>query len=279
MPKHFTKIPKQVFFFWGDGPLPYLNLLSVISFKKKNPGWKVFYVAPRKGSLREMTWDTHEQKNIYKGRDWGHTLVEAVDEIITVDFTKYGLPEKMNIVHQADAARQILMYERGGLWSDMDVLYLKSVEEIKVNSGADVVLCWGGPKRKNFFSTGVVMASPRNEYYHKIVHGLSKFYNPKEYQSVGPGLLREIYPNMDNVVLDNPDLQIDNMSYNTFYEYPYNALQRLYKKRENIPSHVVGVHWFGGATESMNFRNGFNRRFNLSPDGMTIEKVIINALN
>jgi len=49
-------VPKICHFYWGGGKMVYLRFLSISTFMKHNPDWKIFFWYP---------------KNSFKGTSWG----------------------------------------------------------------------------------------------------------------------------------------------------------------------------------------------------------------
>ena len=60
---HLTNIPKIVHFYWGNEKLSYLRYMSVYSFRKLNPDWKIKIHVPGALSMIAPTWGSNEQKN------------------------------------------------------------------------------------------------------------------------------------------------------------------------------------------------------------------------
>jgi mannosyltransferase OCH1-like enzyme len=171
---HLTKIPKIAHFYWGGGALSYLRFLSVASFKKQNPDWQVQVHVPSVDSVAPADWNN----NI--SQDFRTQLVELDVDVVAHDFDSYGLTNQAHEVHKSDFLRWRLLATQGGLWSDIDILYIRSMnnlaENLAENSTVDTALCPLMPPNKH--TVGFILGSANNAFYKHTSELSLKNYNP-----------------------------------------------------------------------------------------------------
>jgi hypothetical protein len=248
----YRKIPNIAFFYWGNSPMPWLNCLSLATFKHCHPETPAILCVPHDREYVAPTWRSHEQKLPYEGQDYLPYAKGIADDVYVVNFEWIGLPPGMPDVHQADMLRHWAMYNWGGIWSDMDVLYLGSVDRLSVSDEVQVGFCYH-PKKK-YYSTGFVLSEFGNAVYERISEASVKEYSKDEYQKVGPNLVRRLFPDITKI---KGGEVVEAIPMQQIYPYAYNEMGQLWDKGDvgRIGDDTVAIHWFGGAKESMRARN------------------------
>ena len=258
----FDNIPEESHFFWGGNPMPYLNFLSILSFRKLNPDWKInLYTSPNRESTRPP-WQTGEQSIEYTGRDYFSDAAEIADQVYEFDF-----PRELNHdVHKADFMRIYLMNSFGGLWSDFDVLYVQSIDTLAPNSeSVELVLPY-----TTHLSIGVILAKPDLKFFRSALSSIEKGFDKNQYQSLGINLLHQKFGLLKNIKHYNPPMVY-------FYPYYYTELHKLYEEEHPLPEDTIAVHWYGGNELSMKYRNIIDENYaKQSPSTMSaaINKVL-----
>lgn len=130
----YKKIPKVVHFYWDKSPLSFLNLLSVKSFKELNPDWTVKLYEP-KFRHNNISWVGYTQKEKYSNINYLQYVYKYCDEIIEVDLEELNFRNDVSEVYKSDFLRWFLLSTEGGLWSDMDVLYIKPMHMLDLVAG------------------------------------------------------------------------------------------------------------------------------------------------
>lgn len=292
------KIPQTCFFYWGNGRMPFVNFLSIASFKKHHPDWKIVFIRPKDNNLTKKTWTSREQAaEIIDGKDYDYAIKasEFADEVWDFDFREILEDTAHHDVQKADRLRVFLMYKYGGMWSDTDVLYLKSVNNINLKNTSlsmsqapqalDAVLCYYqyGFTEVDwpFYSTGALFASPKNQIFKDLNEASLKYLEKKHYQSGGPALFSTLWPTLKDLIGSFPDLHVGNLDYHIFY--PFRAYQielfytnsserngeilDTYRSLDGEPStriansSTVAVHWFNGHPGSATARIGTIRGY------------------
>jgi hypothetical protein len=239
------QFPKIIHFYWGKNqPLSYLRYLSVKSFHILNPDWQIKLWTPEHVS-RHITWHTGEQAPIYQGEDYFPRLSEFVT---VLDVHGHDLPPDFPEVHKSDLFRWQMLAQYGGVWSDIDILYVKSIDDAllcELNSGP--VICRYNPTRKSgigvrHIATGFLSCGKNgNRFFEDVFDfGLSRIQNT-DYQAFGPSLLKEYLEINWNRQVYNLDPVV---------VYPYSILEDWKRYWEpgrcTLPEKTIGCHWYAG---------------------------------
>ena len=254
---YLTRIPQVAHFYWGGGPLSYLRFLSVQSFKKQNPTWQVKVHQPVTNSQAPSNWTNHITQDF---RD----QISALDVVVVEhDFDSYGFSNQAHEVHKSDFLRWRLLATEGGVWSDIDIFYIKPMECLEENNlqhaNIDVALCPLKPPRKH--TVGFMFASQDNDFYQYMSGVALANYNPDEYQCMGSDLINGRYEEFDSFGKQFPNNQFVFLNKKSVYVITSKTIdqfyqpvdQKLTKKFNN--SQVIGYHWFGGHPQSQAFEN------------------------
>jgi len=243
----FENIPKVAHFYWGGEKLSFLRYLSIYSFRKQNPDWKIKLHIPEVLGTIVPTWKTLEQKisksiqnNVSNCFDLIHDLNV---EFVKHNFDKYGFSNTAHEVHKSDFLRWILLSGEGGVWSDMDILYVQPINYMIDNNDLNNkthtgVCCYDD----GIYAIGFLMSSQNNDFYKKISNLAIKKFKAKDYQSMGNKLFTRnenaLHINVQTVYsIQNIDFFLN---YNLNVEDYYNA---------------IGFHWYGGHPKTANLEN------------------------
>lgn len=248
-----NKFPKQAHFYWGYTPMPWLNALSLYSFRRHNPDWKVILYSPT-GLSRRAGWKTGEQSVPYSGVDYAGSAwcIESVDEFRIMDYEGIGMSNDMHDVHRADALRHYIMYTEGGLWSDMDILYFAPVGRVAPD-GTDVALSFHMQLRKKpYYATAFVLTAPRTKFYQTVYEKAVQSWDPNLYQCIGPDMVRKLWPRLDDARQEIPSESFYNIPVSVVYPFLYGVCDRFFSDvaEDSLPPDSIGVHWYGGSPNS-----------------------------
>ena len=118
---------------------------------------------------------------------------------MAVDFKSLGAKKNLAEVHKNDFIRVNAMYLYGGLWSDMDIIYFKPVNELEVNKPEN--------KDKQIFvciasyghSTGFNMATAESEFFMHLRDNLNRCYQSTNYQCWGPDMWNRYFKTLAHI--------------------------------------------------------------------------------
>lgn len=275
---YLNKIPKICYFYWGNDKLPYLRYLSILSFSKFNPDWKINVYVPFK-KYKGKCFDTCDLFE-FTGRDYYQNLRNLCKnnpnvEIIETDFNFIGLNifsgnklakeyYSRQEVYKSDFLRWYLLSTIGGLWSDMDIMYFKPINNIKINRPENKeinTIVSLHPQYKH--SVGFMLSSGKNNDYYTYVYNKSRRnFNPKYYQSVGVNLLNEEFPNIKEIEWKFPDSKgkVSDIGVEATYSYDALNIPIIYNSNNmsKYSSHSIGLHWYGGHKLAKVYLNKIN---------------------
>jgi hypothetical protein len=258
---HLTKIPKVIHFYWGNEKLSYLRYLSVYSFRKLNPDWQIKIHIPAVLSTDLPAWDTIHQKNIKIDNDYFDRLEELDVEIIEQDFSE-DFDNSAHEVHKCDFLRWKILAEEGGVWSDIDILYVKPISDLMENveeESADIFLC---NFRKSKHAIGFLMSSGNNTFFRKLSELAQINYDKTVYQCIGSKLIDYNYHSPVRIRKafgkETAVCFIDPASVYTLQEAQipmfFTSLDDELLSLIDSPG-IIGFHWYAGHPLSQEFES------------------------
>ena len=264
---HLTKIPKVMHVYFG-GRMPWIRYLTIATFKKHNPDWRVKFYYPDVVNPTKP-WNTPEHKYEDDYEDFGHLAKTTADEAIMIDTAKMfgvSIPE----VHRSDFLRWHLLSTEGGLWSDMDIVYFKPISEVLFNTPGnahiDTCICMNHYGH----SVGFLLASPNNLFFSEIKNKSKINQTGDSYQYMGATLCNRILPIKQEkekekvrrphhrphhrydthrektwVLTDN----IYNIPMDVVYAYDAERMNHLFTKtdKSRFLQNSIGCHWYAGS--------------------------------
>ena len=269
-------IPKILHLFWDGSKMSYLQTITPLSFHKLNPDWKIkihYITTGGKGNEKYVP--------NYTGDDFSGTLKSyKYIEFIPVDLKEYPQLNNLSSILKSDYLRMIWLRDEGGLWSDFDVIWLKSIKELTETKAVENSLSsdkWETMTCRyngvGHYSIGVLFSTPNNPIILNLLKEADrklKFNKVISFQGLGPDLWFETYKNnWDYLPYEN----IVHFNYHLFYPFSIFNLKVLYEMNINPDSMIkesVCLHWFAGHLLSKNYIN--------NPDSLKINNTINNLI-
>lgn len=233
---HLTNIPQHAHFYWNTEFLPWARYLSLETFRKHNPDWKITlyrgteltkYTAEQEGDTSELKnyWPEVEKLDV-------NIVTLDIDKIIGRDLTFISQP--LLDVHRSDFVYMHLLSTVGGVWANMDILFFKPMEKaffnVPRNNAYEVI---GMEKNFNNFILSVPESDPMKVLLNMAL-GYSKKHILSGFATTGPSVYDKISGNVLRITLDTTEYRWQKTKY--FREGLVPA----------FPNSVVGVHWHGG---------------------------------
>lgn len=247
-------IPRIMNFYWGGQNLSCLQYLTILSFHKFNPLWKIVLHTPIEPS-NEITWITDEHSVNYIGPNYLDDLksLQYVNFNV-VDFNEIGFFNNSPEVFKSDYLRWYLLSTQGGGWSDMDILYIKPLNEL-IDAKIQNLVCLG--KYGNII--GFLLSIPNNPLFKRLLDNSIHYFNPSDYQSIGSKLMNIFYPNETSLFYEFP--MTKNIDMDSFYKINHeNLIDLFYNNRiDVITDDVIGVHWYNGSNIAKQYNNEYSQ--------------------
>jgi len=265
-------IPKIVFTYWEGEQLSELHYLTIYSLHKYNPELDIIIYTDEnpKNIFREWNTSQHSidiQKTIPLSK-----LVEVNPNKIflrLINFNNdYHFDNNISIVFKADFIRIAKLYEHGGIWFDMDILFVKKIPDFFFKEDIQAFIF----NYSRTIPTGFLASIPKLKYLENLYNLSLQIIKNKElniYQKIGPDLWIKEYKKLGRKAIKN----IKILESNLVYPFFWNQLDNLFKNNSALPENTFGIHWYNGADVTKEFINQFDIN-NINPENSTIYNLI-----
>jgi len=248
-------IPKILHVYWGGGPLYYLRYLTVKTFMKYNPDWEIRLYYPEYPN-KNITWRTGENDHPTQCKDFTEELMGLPITTIPVDFTEFGFSNDMPEVHKSDFIRLQQLATVGGVWSDMDIFYFKSMDEFYLNTPENKDIKTFYCNHKYGHSIGFLMSSENNYFFKHLTRYSKMHYHPGNYQAIGVIIWNRYFNTPDSINDIAPAMNFD---MDVVYAHDAEFLDEILKPvKHRFTEKSIGLHWYGGAPMWTTFANETN---------------------
>lgn len=259
-------IPKIAHFCWfGTQPIPPLNVFTLVTFHRLNPDWEMrLYIS----NERSKEFGSLEWIPPYQGEDM-LSEIKKLDyvQIIETDLAEYECPQYTHFIAATDVFRQQVLLKYGGIYSDMDVIWLRPMSyftELDCIGDVNDFQC-----TVSFFKTteghhnvSNIVAEKGSEFLRYTLEKCKTVQPPFTHQAFGTDLFNRLFPTKNTI--DKLFKRMLFLKYETFFPYSIYSLENLYQKHDIEPAYqknCMAVHWFGGHPYSHAYidGDGFNR--------------------
>jgi len=244
-------IPKICHFIWTTGsPLSLLQYLSVVSFHKYNPDWRIIVhmIKQKPEELGERIYVPH-----YNSKDYFPNVENSkYIEFDIVDLDKIGIEKDKHGIQVSDILRLKFLYEQGGVYSDFDMLWLKPMthfEFITCRGNAkdfQTTVCWHNHLGRQHYNASNIISEPGGRFLYDLLEYQKTIKPPYSYQSFNTDMLNSLFRTPALILTTYKKILL--IAYEVFYPYSIFELDRLYKKTDLsvLSDTVMGIHWFNG---------------------------------
>ena len=253
-------IPYNCYMYWGGSSnMPMLMVFTVISFHRLNPDWEII-IYRTKQTDKDLGKSPYDYS--YTGKDYFY-LIELMDfvKIITIDVDELGINKDAHSILGSDIFRTKILFEKGGLYSDMDVIWLKPMSEL-VN-----IDCIGDPRdfecsvcylnlTSGHHTISNLIAEAGSPFLWSVIEAQSKVKPPYRDCDFSTFLLNGKYPTLDVITSKYP--RVLALKYETFYPYSIFNLEQLWTDNDLSVidnKNVMCIHWFNGHPLSKAYTN------------------------
>lgn len=248
-------LPKILHLYWDMKPMSWLQVCTVTSFHSLNPDWRINVYIPKYFSKDPTRFIPD-----YKGKNYW-AILEGLEyvNIEVVDMDTLGLADVPEIP-RSDIFRYHILYTRGGIWSDFDVLWLKDMLYFFKNttrygkieypkSYSEGFVCMYHTT-KGHHNIGILGSTKGNAFYEYLLTKCRQVLQQKKgtysHQEFGVDLWNKEFPTLESLTDRFPAMY--GVPYQTFYPYSIFNLKNLYRNTDLSPLNTscVCLHWFNG---------------------------------
>lgn len=263
------QIPKVCHFYWSGKTLPFIRFLSILSFSKYNPDWKIkFHTSNLNENIKNLKW-VNKTEDYDAIKIFSDCYFKKLQEIPFLEVVEHKKTIKdINEVAFSDILRWKILSTEGGVWSDMDIVFIKPLSLLEINLEENkqhsTFLCLETRCVREVGSTfliGFLMSTPENNFFKEILERSLLSYNTKDYQSCGNKLLEDITPN---------NTKFCNIFYDIFYYFNDLKIENILTDIpiDCLPDESIGIHWYGGSLKMKEIKN-------LSPQALQEHKSLL----
>lgn len=265
-------IPKVAFTFWEGKQFTYLHALTVISFHKYNPEYKIIIYLSNNVDCDLVQWNTEEQSlqytnlyNIYELQKINN--IEIVDTPVKIQ----GYDGPLSSIWKSDIIRLVKLYEHGGIYIDFDMLFIGKIPYQLLNNDKLMLNYYVGS-----YSNGFMISKKENKIIkiclEDILFKLQNNIIYTEYMQFGPNLLNRIIN--DNKL--NDEIHLIPIEYNI--PYLPTEIGLLYSSSiDKTTDDTFVIHWYNGSKLSRQYCNNLNI-LNINPSSCIFEKKLYHVV-
>ena len=234
-----------------------------------------------------MSWTSHEQKKKYTGKCYFNELYKIDNvEIVSIDLNEIGFYSDASEVIKSDYFRYYILYEKGGVWSDFDIVYTSSIEnKLNFKNNSIIFRHYNNEYKLLYYPVGLFISMQGTDFFKYILNSCKKFYNSKEYQSIGTTMFEKLLGNTSfndskkkiEEIDKNVGICTDN---NIYLPLEWCDINYIYTNMDyTIPKQNIGIHWFNGDDYTKSYINKLDSRMDNFNISCFLDSLIIDYVN
>jgi hypothetical protein len=262
------RIPKIAFTFWEGLQFTHLHLYTLQSLHHYNPDLEIRVYYSEKPDTYINTNDQsivhiyQEHRTHHSGVNIEQSNCVPIHSITTIpNVTLYpiqveqeiGSTYQLSTILRADIVRILKLYEHGGIWFDMDILFIKPLPDFLFSVDVSMWLFMYA----NTIPTGFLCSTPRNKGIETILAEcktlVQSVYITNDFQQFGPNLWIRCFQSYPQMFENCLFLQEE-------YIYPYTWEEPslfFMTTDDKCTSDTFGIHWFNGHPHTRQFLGCF----------------------
>jgi mannosyltransferase OCH1-like enzyme len=264
-------IPKILFTYWEGDQLSELHYYTIYSLHKHNPELDITIYTALNTTTIFKQWKTSEHSVEINKKillDEIVSINRKKIKLVPIDFqNEYNIENNISCVYKADFTRIVKLYEHGGVWFDMDILFIKPLPEFLFSTDVDMFLFTYQGSIPTGFIAGIPKCAMITDLYKTSVN-IIKNKQLDNYQKIGPELWRTKY---------NIAYKKNIFFLNTEHIYPFiwNTIDVFFTSTDEsgFKDYTFGVHWYNGGVSTKKFINTFDRT-SVNAERSLFEKMI-----
>lgn len=264
--------PKIFHYYWDDfKKLSYLNFYSLKTSVYYHPDYIHVIWCP-KNPNSDVTWNEFCNKEHSGDNKWVYYL-NLISSMRNVTIIYKNMDQLMNIsntmseIHKSDLFRYYIIERYGGIWSDLDIVYIKPITDI-INFDFNTInfLCKNGGWY--YIPIGLLISKRKGKFYDNIFKFALINYDKTKYQSMGAELFAKLYlknnlsmitkNNNNHLCLKSNDKDIF-LDEHFYMYYNWTKINELFihdiKINVQDEKKIAGFHWFNGSNNTKKYLN------------------------
>jgi hypothetical protein len=238
--------PKIFHYYWDDfKKFSFMNLYSLRTSLHYHPEY-IHVIWTPINCCDKINWKEDLNNSFNIDDNYKKYVEELKDKknllIIKFDVNKLlGVDSNMSEVHKSDILRYILLNKFGGIWSDLDIVYIKKITD-KINFNFDNLFFKCINDNTIFYPIGLLLCKRNTSFINNLLENINTFYCKDRYQCLGSEMLKKIFDstNYKDVYF------LNNEFYMNYLWFEIDELFIDYKKTKDI-TNTIGFHWFNGS--------------------------------
>ena len=245
-------ISKVMNFCWSGSRMTFMRYMTLYSFRKLNPNFRIILWSPS-SPCRGKTWVSSEvDDDSYQGENY----LPRIEDLKIERKTWSPMFEGLSHSQASDLFEWQLLSTIGGIYCDMDVLWLMPLESIRqAYWNSDVLYCL--ENNGQMFAIGFFGASPRCTMFQDIYHSAIRNYVPERYESAGisaaylsTGRAHSAAATINYFKSKYPGLSISRLPDVSLYPFDCRNYPKIFTSTMDVSDRCLGLHWFGGGPVS-----------------------------
>lgn len=276
-----NKIPNKAYFYWGGGPLSFLRYMTLYSFLFYNPDCKAILIK-RKNPLGGVDYGWEESQDFMAEgiRDYSDRLVELP---LTIEYLEDEYSEiaalDISDVHTSDILAWYIMARKGGMISDMDILYVKKFDWDKYGDAEFGMVSFESWPKPNYMPVSFMIGQP-NEIYEEIYQASLRLVDKTIYQSAGTSVIEKTLGDFEDIKRKFTDILVTKLPDKIVFPFAkdyewgyYPSLMFSANRYGDLSKDTIGIHWYAGHPVSQKCNLIYNHE-NYSDFNNTISSAI-----
>lgn len=249
-------LPKNIYFYWGAEKLSFLRAMSMLSFKKLNPDWRVVLVK----SEREGRGFRNDAD--YGGKDYFPLLKNVLQiESLEEEYPEVAILD-VSEVHKNDILKWCILSTRGGIASDTDILFFRPIDYESIKDTDIGLVSFEGNPKGGYIPVSFVLGQP-NEFF-KNLYGRAKEEVGDGYECVGTDLIEKLYGDFKNIERKFGGLRVRRLPSHIVFPFSetdtiwVDYFPLMFERTVGLPVDSIGVHWYAGTPFSRAYNFAIN---------------------
>ena len=234
--------------------MSWLRYMTLYSFVKYNPDWEVVLYTSDSGDAQSYSWSTINQQDFveYKGDNYIHKIND-----LGITLKEYNVKDNKGVdicpSQKSNFFKWNLLATTGGFYADMDILFLRSINDIYEKTNEfDVGICF-----TSYYSIGFMFSNGNNKFFSDVYNECFNKFEKRNYQGAGVHSLKR-WPKLIDVEKEYG--KIYNIPFNLLYQYNSHFISKIHEINSvyKLSLDNIGLHWYAGHPLSQNANNSLN---------------------